>query len=99
MRIWIYGKDRDTVRSLISDNAPANTVIGTSALPAQGAEFPLSGLTQAMCAAIQGGLDLLLVSDRQLLGRDPQQMREMEAAFARYGVSVRSASSSGSSSS
>jgi len=99
MRIWIYGRDRNTVQTLISGNDPTNTVVGTSALPAQWTEFPLSGLTQAMCAAIQGELDLLLVSDCQLLGNDPQQIREMEAAFAYYGVSVKSASSCGSRSS
>lgn len=99
MRIWIHGKDRNAVQALMPDNQPADIIIGTSVVPTQDTAFPLSGLTQAMCAAIGGELDILLVTDKQLLGKDPQQMQEMEDAFARYGVSVKSASSCGSRSS
>ena len=99
MRIWIYGKDRHTVRALMPDKGSENRVIGTSIPPGPGAAFPLGGLTQAMYAAMQGELDLLLISDRRLLGDGPRQIGEISDAFGRYGVSARPASSFGSSSS
>lgn len=99
MRIWIYGKDPSAVQALTQRKRPADIIIGSSTLPAPGAAFPFSGLTQAMYAALRRELDILLVSGRQLLGEDLYQIQEMEREFERYGVSVRSASSNGKSNS
>lgn len=99
MRIWIYGQDGCAVRSIRQGIPPDDTVVGTSHARESGTVFPWNGLTQAMCKAIRGELDLLLVSDKRLLGDSAQQIQEMETAFRHYGALVRSASSSGSSSS
>ena len=97
MQIWIYGQDDNAVQSIRLDIPPSGTVIGTSVVPESSTAFPWNGLTQAMCAAIRGELDILLVSDKRLLGDGAQQIQEMETTFRHYGASVRSASSSGSS--
>lgn len=100
MRVWIYGYNAQDIGTMqtycMSD---ADTMIGFSIQKDSSSPFPQAGLAQPMQAAIRGELDQLLVSDLSLLGDRTEQIGEMKKAFASYQVSVKSASSLGSSSS
>ena len=100
MRVWIYGYNAQDIGTMqtycMSD---ADTMIGFSIQKDNSSPFPQAGLAQPMQAAIRGELDQLLVSDLSLLGDRTEQIGEMKKAFASYQVSVKSASSLGSSSS
>ncbi len=93
MRIWLYGRDQNTVQALFLGIGTTDTVIGVSVAPPPDGLPPQSGLTQAMCAAIRGELDTLLIFERRMLGSTPQQMSETEKRFQDYGVTVKSLSS------
>lgn len=99
MRIWIYGGSPEEVRNMIEKHVGSgDTVTGTSLRAEAGSAFPQSGFVPAISAAIRGELDLLLVPALEL-SRNSAQASQMAELFQAYGVSVRSASSSGSSSS
>lgn len=100
MRVWIYGRNEQDICSMLAYCAGnADTMIGFSIQKKVQSSFPQGGLTQPMQAAIRGELDQLLLSDVSLLGDRIEQIHEMEEAFRSYQVSIKSACSSGSSSS
>ena len=100
MRVWIYGRNEQDICSMLAYCAGnADTIIGCSIRKRAPSFFPQGGLTQPMQAAIRGELDQLLLSDVSLLGDRIEQIHEMEEAFRFYQVSIKSACSSGSSSS
>ncbi len=99
MRIWVYGDSLEQLRDMIEAAvSSSDTVVSTSVRVEAGSEFPQSGLTPAISAAIRGEIDLLLIPTFELLGCGIKagQMTEL---FRNYGVSIRSVSSSGISSS
>ncbi len=99
MRVWIYGDSPAEIQELIEQSVRfGDTVTGTSLRAETGSPFPQGGLAAAISAAMRGEFDLLLVPAFELLGnkRTAAQLAEL---FQGYGVSVKSASSSGSSSS
>ena len=99
MRVWIYGDSLEQIQALTKEAAGAGGLVaGTSLCAKSGAAFPQSGLAPAVSAAIRGKIDLLLLPSFDLLGDKVQADQKIEQ-FQSYGVSVRSASSSGSSSS
>lgn len=100
MRVWIYGRNKQDICSMLAYCVDsADTIIGFSIPKNVLSAFPQGGLTQPMQAAIRGELDQLLLSDVSLLGDRIEQIHEMEEAFRSYQVSIKSACSSGSSSS
>lgn len=100
MRVWIYGRNKHEICSMLAYCAyNADTMIGFSIQKDVLSPFPQGGLTQPMQAAIRGELDQLLLSDFTLLGGKEEQIREMKEAFRSYRVSVKSACSADSSSS
>ena len=100
MRVWIYGRNEQDICSMLAYCAGnADTIIGFSIQKDVLSPFPQDGLTQPMQAAIRGELDQLLISDFTLLGDKEEQICEIKGAFQSYQVSIKSACSSGSSSS
>lgn len=85
------------MQACCADNA--DIMIGFSIQNGIASPFPQAALAQPMQAAMRGELDQLLVSDLSLLGDKEEQIREIKKAFESYHVSIKSASSSGSSSS
>lgn len=84
---------------MIEENISSDdTVIGTSVCAEIGSAFPHSGLTPAISAAVRGEIDLLLIPSFRLLG-DRGKAEEIVELFRNYGVSVKSVSSNGISSS
>ena len=99
MRVWIYGGSPAQVQTIIDAHSrSSDTVIGASVCAADDTEFPQSGLTQALYSAMRGEIDQLVISDYRLLGSDTQAEQIVEL-FCGYGVSIRSASNCGISSS
>ncbi len=93
MQIWIYGTSVKQIQSVIeTDVSPSDIVAGTSVCAEDGSAFPHSGLSQAVSAAIRGKIDLLLISQFELLGDKDKAAQTIEL-FQSYGVSVKSASS------
>ena len=98
MRVWLYGCNAQDIRAMrIHCVGGADIVIGFSTQKDR--SFPRAGLARPMQAAMRGELDQLLVSSLSLLGDGGEQIGEMKKAFESYQVSIKSASSSGSSSS
>ena len=99
MRIWAYGDSLEQLRNMIEATvSSSDSVVGTSVCAEASPEFPQSGLTPAISAAIRGEIDLLLIPTLKLLGCGTR-VEQMAEIFQSYGVSVRSVSSSGISSS
>ena len=99
MRIWIYGSSPEEVREMIEKSVSfGNTVSGTSLQAEIDSPFPQSGLVTAISAAMRGEFDLLLVPTFELIG-NRSRAAQMVELFQNYGVSVKSVSSSGISSS
>ena len=99
MRVWIYGRSPEEVQEVIERSVSfGKTVSGTSLQAENGSSFPQSGLAAAISAAMRGEFDLLLVPDFELLG-SRSKATQMAELFQNYGVSVKSVSSSGISSS
>ena len=100
MRVWIYGCTAQDIHTMqVHCLSNADTMIGSSVQKDHSSTFPQAGLAQPMLAAMRGELDQLLVSDFSLLGDRAEQISEIQNVFASYQVSIKSASSSGSSSS
>lgn len=94
MRIWIYGRNEQDIRSMLSCHEErADVIVGFSIQKDTQSHFPQGGLAQPMLAAIRGELDQLLLSDFTLLGDNAEQIRELKAAFQSYQVSIKSACS------
>lgn len=99
MRVWIYGGSPEEVQEVIEKSVSLeNTISGTSLRAKIGSPFPQSGLVAAISAAIRGEFDLLLVPTFELIG-NRRRAAQMVELFQNYGVSVKSVSSSGISSS
>lgn len=99
MRIWVYGDSPEQLRDMIKAAvSSSDTIVGTSICTEAGSEFPQSGLTPAISAAIRGEINLLLIPTFELLG-DEARTEQMAELFQNYGVSIRSVSSNGISSS
>lgn len=99
MRVWVYGGSLAQIQTIADRYARSgDAVIGVSLCAGDGAQFPQSGLTRALCSAMRGEIDLIVVSDHRLLGNNTQ-IKEMEDLFCRYGAAIKSASSCGISSS
>lgn len=99
MRIWIYGDSPENVQEVMEKSVSfGNIVSGTSLRAEIGSSFPQSGLAAAISAAMRGEFDLLLVPTFELLGNRTKASQMVEL-FQSYGVSVKSFSSSGISSS
>ena len=100
MRVWLYGCNAQDIHAMrIHCVGSADIVIGFSTQKDRSGPFPRAGLARPMQAAMRGELDQLLVSSLSLLGDGGEQIGEMKKAFESYQVSIKSASSSGSSSS
>lgn len=92
MRVWIYGRNLKQVQQIESSMIHScDRVAGTSVCAEEGSAFPQSGLTPALYSAMRAEIDQLIISDRCLLGSDPQQ-KQMAELFQSYGVSIKSAS-------
>lgn len=99
MRVWVYGRSLTQIQTIADRYARSgDVVIGISLCAGDGARFPQSGLTRALCSAMRGEIDLIVIPNRRLLGNNVQ-IKEMEDLFCRYGTAIRSASSCGISSS
>lgn len=99
MRVWVYGKSLAQIQTIADHYVRSgDAVIGISLCAGDGAQFPQSGLTRALCSAMRGEIDLVVVPNRRLLGSSAQ-LKEMEDLFYRYGAVIRSASNCGISSS
>ena len=99
MRVWVYGKSLAQIQTIADCYARSgDAVIGVSLCAGEGTQFPQSGLTRALCSAMRGEIDLIVVPNPRLLGNDTQ-IKQAEELFCRYGVAIRSASSCGISSS
>lgn len=99
MRIWVYGEDPEQIQNMIEKHvSPGDTAAGTSTRAEFCSAFPHSGLTPAISAAVRGEIDLLLIPSFRLLG-DRGKAEEIVELFRSYGVSVKSVSSNGISSS
>lgn len=95
MRIWVYGDSSKQIQNMIEGTVGAcDIVIGSSVCAEEYSEFPQSGLTPAVSAAMRGELDLLLIPTFELLG-GKAEIKQIVALFQNYGVSVKSVSSSG----
>lgn len=95
MRVWIYGKNRKQVQQIEGSMIHScDRVAGTSVCAEKDAAFPQSGLAAAIYSAMRAEIDLLVISDRGLLGSEIQQ-RQMAELFQSYGVSIKSASNCG----
>lgn len=95
MRIWIYGDSLEQIQSMAENFAvPSDTVVGSSVCAEADSGFPQSGLTPAVSAAIRGEIDLLLIPTFELLGSGAKA-EQLTELFQSYGVSIKSASSSG----
>lgn len=100
MRVWIYGRNEQEICSMLAYcTGNADTIIGFSIQNGDQSPFPQGGLTPPMQAAMRGDLDQLLLSDFTLLGSKVKQIHEIKEAFRSYQVSIKSACSSGNSSS
>lgn len=100
MRVWLYGCDAQEIHIMqVRCVSNTDTRIGFSIQKDRSSPFPQAGLAQPMQAAMRGELDQLLISDLSLLGDRAEQIDKMRNAFASYQASIKSASSSGSSSS
>lgn len=99
MRVWVYGRSLTQIQTIADRYARSgDVVIGISLCAGDGARFPQSGLTRALCSAMRGEIDLIVVPNRRLLGNNAQT-KEIQDLFFRYGTAIRSASSCGISSS
>ncbi len=99
MRIWVYGDSLEQLRDMIEAAvSSSDTVVGASVRAEAGSAFPQGGLTPAISAAIRGELDLLLIPTWEMLGCGTKA-GQMTEIFQSYGISIRSVSSSGISSS
>ncbi len=99
MRIWAYGDSPEQLRDMIKTAVGSgDSVVGTSVRAKADSEFPQSGLTPAISAAIRGEIDLLLIPAFELLGCGTKA-RQMAELFQSYGVSIKSLSNCGISSS
>lgn len=99
MRVWVYGRSLTQIQTIADRYAQSgDVVIGISLCAGDGARFPQSGLTRALCSAMRGEIDLIVVPNRRLLGNNAQ-IKEIQDLFFRYGTAIRSASSCGISSS
>ncbi len=99
MRIWAYGDSLEQLQKMIETAVSScDTVVGASVRAETGSEFLQGGLTPAISAAIRGELDLLLIPAFELLGRG-SKAEQMTEIFQSYGVSIRSVSNCGISSS
>ncbi|MCM1233766.1 MAG: hypothetical protein NC489_26945 [Ruminococcus flavefaciens] len=99
MRIWIYGENLEQIREVTKKAVCSSDIVVGSSIRAEPASaFPKSGLTPAVSAAIRGEIDLLLIPAFESLG-NAGEIRQAAEWFQRYGVSIRSACSSGISSS
>ena len=94
MRVWLYGRDQADIHRLEEQCAAyADIVVGRSLYDPQ-SEFPQGKLLKPMQAAMHGAIDLLLITERTLLGDTEKQIHEINTVFLSYGVSVKSACSS-----
>lgn len=94
MRIWIYGRNEQDIRSMLScHEESADVIVGFSIQKDTQSHFPQGGLTQPMLSAIRGEIDQLLLPDFTLLGDNAEQIRELKAVFQSYQVSIKSACS------
>ena len=90
-RIWLYCHDHKEAEWAIRHVAiNRNYLVGISCQTGSNSIFPHSGLTPAMQAAIRGELDLLMVTDLELLRKDIVGVEEILKTFADYNVSVKS---------
>ena len=95
MRVWVYGRSLTQIQTIADHYARSgDVVIGISLSAGDRAQFPQSGLTRALCSAMRGEIDMIVVPNRRLLGNNAQ-IKEMEDLFCRYGAAIRSASSCG----
>ena len=95
-RIWICFYESTDISYLTALHITnQNQLIGTSRQPLISSVFSRKALIPAMQAAIRGDLDLLLVENESLLGKNPAQIEDTISTLMCYGVSVRSCNNSG----
>ena len=97
MRVWIYGDSPEQIRALADSIVRCGSVVAGCSIRKTGA-FPHSGLTPAVSAAALREFDVLIIPAQEILGGHADADR-ISGIFKSYGVSIRSASNSGISSS
>lgn len=99
MRVWVYGDSPEQIRAMADQIVRrGGVVVGCSIRKTGRCAFPHSGLTPAVSAAALKEFDVLIVPTQEMLGSHADAER-ISGTLRGYGVSIRSASSCGISSS